>query len=256
MCGCDAVAMSNERSASAPNLRIDGADINHQFSKSLEFEADFSEYVATQFRPTSLFLASAPVFRDRDRPEIFKASAILRDISELQYGISGKRVSERASLVLRLPEMPLRIPRACAVCRQTGPGCDFRPQSPRRGSPGDGFAELCGLQKHKPFECVGETFESAAVMSTLGEHPAWRDDRVVRRLNRGIPCACANWSRAISGIAGGQTTPPGSCPVYGDTRCVRLTSAHAASPYGGSAAKAGPRSGFCANFTRACPSSS
>jgi UDP-N-acetyl-alpha-D-muramoyl-L-alanyl-L-glutamate epimerase len=47
----------------------------------------------------------------------------------------------------------------------------------------DGFAELCGLREHKPFECVGETSESAAVMSDLENHPDWREDRVVRQLN-------------------------------------------------------------------------
>ena len=47
----------------------------------------------------------------------------------------------------------------------------------------DGFAELCGLQRHKPFECVGEIEESAAVMAHLGGHPDWRDDAVVRRLH-------------------------------------------------------------------------
>jgi hypothetical protein len=45
-----------------------------------------------------------------------------------------------------------------------------------------GFAELCGLREHKPFECVGEVGESAAVMSHLGGHPIWRKDAVVRRL--------------------------------------------------------------------------
>src|SRR5207237_5894286 len=45
MTGCDAIAMSNEHSASAPNLRVDDTEINHQFSKSLEFEDDFPEYV-------------------------------------------------------------------------------------------------------------------------------------------------------------------------------------------------------------------
>jgi hypothetical protein len=46
-----------------------------------------------------------------------------------------------------------------------------------------GFAELCGLQEHKPFECVGEVGESAAVMSHLGGHPIWGNDAVVRRLH-------------------------------------------------------------------------
>jgi len=47
----------------------------------------------------------------------------------------------------------------------------------------DGFAQLCGLREHKPFECVGELAESAAVMSHLANHRDWRDDAVVRRLH-------------------------------------------------------------------------
>ena len=47
----------------------------------------------------------------------------------------------------------------------------------------DGFAQLCGLQEHKPFECVGEVAESAAVMGYLGDHPDWREDAVVRQLH-------------------------------------------------------------------------
>jgi hypothetical protein len=46
----------------------------------------------------------------------------------------------------------------------------------------DGFAELCGLRAYKPFECVGEIAESAAVMTYLGNDPDWRDAAVVRRL--------------------------------------------------------------------------
>jgi hypothetical protein len=56
----------------------------------------------------------------------------------------------------------------------------------------DGFAELCGLRAIKPFECVGETSESAGVMSHLAKHPDWRDDRVVRRLNEEFPLLSDN----------------------------------------------------------------
>ena len=47
----------------------------------------------------------------------------------------------------------------------------------------DGFAELCGLQRHKPFECVGEIEESAAVMAHLAGLADWRDHVVVRALS-------------------------------------------------------------------------
>jgi hypothetical protein len=46
----------------------------------------------------------------------------------------------------------------------------------------DGFAELCGLLRHKPFECVGETEESATVMAHLSTLAPWREATVVRAL--------------------------------------------------------------------------
>ena len=51
----------------------------------------------------------------------------------------------------------------------------------------DGFAELCGLQRHKPFECVGEIEESATVMTHLAGMADWRDHVVVRALAPRLP---------------------------------------------------------------------
>ena len=55
--GFDAIAMSNEHSASAPNLVSNGVPVNHQFSKSLEFEADFSEYVGRHISPSIAYFS-------------------------------------------------------------------------------------------------------------------------------------------------------------------------------------------------------
>lgn len=52
----------------------------------------------------------------------------------------------------------------------------------------DGFAELCGLVRHKPFECVGEIEESAALFHHLGALADWRDAAVVRAVS---PQVCA-----------------------------------------------------------------
>ncbi|HWO86024.1 MAG TPA: hypothetical protein VNN75_05995, partial [Stellaceae bacterium] len=50
--GCNAVAMSNEHSASAANLSLDGVEVNHQYSKSFEFERDFAQYVEDFISPS------------------------------------------------------------------------------------------------------------------------------------------------------------------------------------------------------------
>ena len=61
----DAVVMSNEWSASIPTLEFDGHPVNHQFSKSEEFEAAFRGVLADQ--------GSAPEYFSwlRDRTELW-----------------------------------------------------------------------------------------------------------------------------------------------------------------------------------------
>jgi hypothetical protein len=184
MYGCDAVAMSNEHSASAPNLTENGAEINHQYSKSLEFERDFADYITRYISPSLTYFS------------------LLRPLSEIEI---ARRFSKYAAYfgIFRSCNTAFKQSRAargrhwCCNC----PKCRFvfLALAPFIAKPdligifgsnllddsaqGEGFAELCGVREHKPFECVGETSESAAVMAYLGEHPDWRNDRVVRHLN-------------------------------------------------------------------------
>jgi UDP-N-acetyl-alpha-D-muramoyl-L-alanyl-L-glutamate epimerase len=188
MSGCDAVAMSNEHSASAPNLYVDGVAVNHQYSKSLEFEQDFARYVERFISPSLSYFS------------------LLRPLSEIEIARIFAKHREYFG-VFRSCNTAFRQARAargrhwCCNC----PKCRFvfLALSPFVAKPDlieifgrnllddetqrDGFAELCGVRANKPFECVGETSESAGVMSHLAGHREWRDDRVVRRLNDEFP---------------------------------------------------------------------
>jgi hypothetical protein len=193
MSGCNAVAMSNEHSASAANLCLDGIEINHQYSKSFEFERDFTQYVERFISPSISYFS------------------LLRPLSEIEI---ARRFSKYPAYfgVFRSCNTAFRQSREsrgrhwCCDC----PKCRFvfLALSPfiakpdlveifgrnllEDGMQGDAFAELCGLRAIKPFECVGETYESAGVMSCLADHPDWRDDSVVRRLNAEFPLLRAN----------------------------------------------------------------
>ncbi len=186
--GCNAVAMSNEHSASAANLSLDGIEINHQYSKSLEFEQDFAAYVERSISPSISYFS------------------LLRPLSEIEI---ARRFSNYPAYfgIFRSCNTAFRQAReargSCWCC--DCPKCRFvfLALSPFVAKPDlieifggnllddetqrDGFAELCGLRANKPFECVGEISESAGVMSHLAGHPDWRDDRVVRRLNEEFP---------------------------------------------------------------------
>jgi len=188
MSGCDAIAMSNEHSANIPNLKFNDVEINHQFSKSLEFEQDFAEYMQYFITPSIRYFS------------------LLRPLSEVEIARRFTKYPQYFGK-FRSCNTAFRQSRAargkhwCGNC----PKCRFvflalAPFIPKRDLIGifgrnllddpmqsDGFAALCGLQEHKPFECVGETSESAAVMSNLRDRPDWRGDYVVRQLSDTFP---------------------------------------------------------------------
>jgi hypothetical protein len=180
--GFDAVAMANERSASAGNLEWDGVDVNHQFSKGLRAER----------------LLSAAVEELAPRMRLF---SILRPASELAIARAFARMQPyhaaftSCNASFRL-DPALRARSWCCDC----PKCRFvflalapfsAPEHLRavfgrdlldEDSQFAGFALLTASGGHKPFECVGEEHESLAAMRLLADDPRWSAHRVVRRL--------------------------------------------------------------------------
>ena len=123
--GFDAIAMSNEHSASAPNI----ADVNHQYSKSFEFEQAFSRllerHVVTGVRYFSLLRPLTEIAIARRFARHAAYFPVFRSCNTA-FRQSPERRSEQ--LVLRLSEMPLRLPGAGAVRGPAAPGRDIRPR--------------------------------------------------------------------------------------------------------------------------------
>ncbi|HEY0517556.1 MAG TPA: hypothetical protein VGD00_10580 [Solirubrobacteraceae bacterium] len=181
--GFDAVAMANERSASAGNLRWHGVDVNHQFSKGLRAER---------------LLSAALRELDGPAPRCF---SVLRPASELAIARGFARMESyhhaftSCNAIFRLDES-LRASSWCCDC----PKCRFvflalapfsSPEHLRELFGADlladegqyeGFALLAASGGHKPFECVGEEQESIAAMRLLAADGSWREHTVVRRL--------------------------------------------------------------------------
>jgi hypothetical protein len=186
--GCNAVAMSNEHSASAPNLSLGGVEINHQYSKSLEFEQDFARYVEHFISPDISYFS---LLRPLSEIEIARRFAKYREY----FGVFRScNTAFRQAREARGRHWCCNCPKCRFVFLALSPfvakadlieifGCNLLDDEAQR----DGFAELCGFRANKPFECVGETSESACVMSHLAGHPEWRDDSVVRRLYGEFP---------------------------------------------------------------------
>ena len=174
------IAMSNERSANIGNLWYDGLEINHQYSKSLEFEKDMSSYINNH------------ILRN------LRYFSFLRPLSELAISRIFCSLCQKYHEIFASCSAGFRIVNAspkrwCLEC----PKCLFvfvmlapflekeklismfgknlladKEQIPK-------FKEIIGYGDHKPFSCIGEFEEAIAALVFLCESEKWEDDEVI-----------------------------------------------------------------------------
>ena len=188
----DAVVMSNEWSASIPTLQYQGRPVNHQYSKSADFEAAFRGVLA-------------------GRPEYF---SWLRDRTELWVGrefaaLEQYHPSFRSCNKAFYTDPARRLDHWCGQCDKCcfidlilapfTPATSLRKIFQQSGEPLDDpdlapkFRALLGAGV-KPFECVGEVNECRAAVLLA----ARRDDRAGTRLLQDLAAEVAGWPDAPS----------------------------------------------------------
>jgi UDP-N-acetyl-alpha-D-muramoyl-L-alanyl-L-glutamate epimerase len=204
--GLGPVVMSNERSASDPNLIWNGHEVNHQWSKGVEAEGLLRAAVTTHAGLTE------PYF------------SLLRSLSELHIAQLFARHTQYDDVVTSCNKaFKLHDPTArwCGDC----PKCRFVYLAMAPAMPRDrlnhifghdlfadeaqvpGFLELLGIDAHKPFECVGEVEESVVALSMLDD-----DAPVLVALRAAVPAAAwATANREDVLTPGGPTYVP---PAY------------------------------------------
>lgn len=157
------IALSNESSANEPT--IPGTNINHQYSKSIEFEQDFRNYVLKYISPDLQYFS------------------LLRPLNELQI----------AALFARNPAF-YSVFRSCNVGSKTNSWCCncpkclftfimlscFIPEHTMQEIFGENLLEkgsliplleqLSGLAREKPFECIGTIDEVNSALRNLSQN--------------------------------------------------------------------------------------
>jgi hypothetical protein len=184
--GLGPVVMSNERSASDPNLIWNGHEVNHQWSKGVAAEGLLRAAVTAHAGLTE------PYF------------SLLRSLSELHIAQLFARHTRYDDVVTSCNKaFKLHDPTArwCGDC----PKCRFvflamAPFMPRERlahifgrdlfadeAQVPGYLELLGIDAHKPFECVGEVEESLVALALMSEQDQWRDAPVLTALRAAVP---------------------------------------------------------------------
>ena len=210
--GLGPVVMSNERSASDPNLVWNGHEINHQWSKGVAAEGLLRAAVTAHSGLTE------PYF------------SLLRSLSELHIAQLFARhdtyddVVTSCNKAFKLHDPTARWCGDCPKCRfvflAMAPAMDrarlrriFGHDLFADPAQVPGFLELLGIDAHKPFECVGEVQESLVALSMLDD-----DAPVLVALRAAVPAsAWAEASRDDVLTPGGPTyVPPAYAKVLSD----------------------------------------
>ncbi|HQV71778.1 MAG: UDP-N-acetyl-alpha-D-muramoyl-L-alanyl-L-glutamate epimerase [Dokdonella sp.] len=210
--GHDAIAFSNERSASSATLEYDGVPINHQWSKGWEFERSFADLVRTRvaadlhyyslLRPLSELAVASRFARSNRYDDVFSSC-------NRNFRILGPKPSDRWCgqcpkchfvFLALAPFMPK--PRLLGIF-----GRNLLDDPAQVG----GFDALIEYRDHKPFECVGEGRESRAAMAELASRAEWREDAIIERFAHEILPRLDAAELAIAPllvVAGEQRIPP------------------------------------------------
>jgi len=182
----DTIAMSNERSANIGNIQFKGMEINHQWSKSQEFEVRFRDLLKSEICPNIKYFS---ILRE------FSELYITRLFSNLHKYHAHFSSCNNAYKITDQTEK--KWCGDCDKCRFVflilAPFIDkealiniFETNLFEKPAKKQKFEALLGLKGHKPFECVGEIEESTAAWTLVNENPQWNHTRMIRELAQRI----------------------------------------------------------------------
>jgi hypothetical protein len=175
------VVLSNEQSANEPTLHYKGVAINHQYSKSQEFERDYQQYLAATFGSSLRYYSLLRSLGELRIAELFAKEAFdkYHDVfsscnrafvhGSTQLSWCGK-CSKCAFVFLALtPFIDRRKLEALWDGKNLLLDPSLRPA----------YRQLLGIEGDKPLDCVGEVQESRAAMQlAFALYPELRQEYV------------------------------------------------------------------------------
>ena len=188
----DAVVLSNEGSASVPTLFHSGEPVNHQWSKSIEFERDFAHLVAaslgSELSVFSYLRSRSELWVAQQFAELTKFHDVFRSCNRSFHQDPTQRLQQWCGTcdkccfidLILAPFLPAASLRRIFASREPLDHPELRPR----------FETLLGLAAEaKPFECVGDLDECRAAVSLAAARPDRRDTPMLRQLASAVAAA-------------------------------------------------------------------
>ena len=171
--GAKDVVVSNEWSANEATIFVDGQSVNHQYSKSLEFENDFQELLIRNYGQSHRYYSLLRNMNELQISEIFAKDSFskYKDV----FCSCNKAYRQNQSSI----SWCRKCPKCCFVFLALTPFLDKNELevvfggNPLIDIENDYiYRELIGETNKKPFECVGTVGESRwAMLKALDKYP-------------------------------------------------------------------------------------
>jgi hypothetical protein len=179
--GFDAVAFSNEQSASEGNLEYLGTEVNHQWSKSLEFERMFQEYLAKYVTGDVAYFSFLRPWSELKIAEVFSRYPQYFPVTtscNTNWRIVKERPKERwcgacPKCAFAFAVLAAWVPAKTLIETFGGNLFETFELLPTYG-------ELLGTTGSKPFECVGTPEETRAAFLLARKQEEFRESAAMK----------------------------------------------------------------------------
>lgn len=181
------ICMSLEKSANYGQIDFFGMDVNHQYSKSEEFEEDLRKYVSQYIHEGIEYFSFLRAFNELKIAEIFSHLDRFEKFAPLFTSCNTNfRINRQKPDTLWCG----KCPKCAFVFLILAPFVDKSQLVQIFGSNlladpelESLYEEILGLKRFKPFECVGTVEESRAALWMIHDRVQWRDDILMTKFS-------------------------------------------------------------------------
>jgi UDP-N-acetyl-alpha-D-muramoyl-L-alanyl-L-glutamate epimerase len=196
--GLGPVVMSNESSASSPNLQWRGEPVNHQWSKSADAEQALQAALRSRLGVDGLYFSLLRHLNEMQIAQLFCSTTAYDDVltsCNNAYTIDRPATQRWCGNCPKCRFVFLALAPFAGVERMvTIFGANLLQDETQL----PGYRALLGIGTFKPFECVGEIEESQAAVVQLAGLAPWREAAVVRQLLAEISSPLPSWSEVLT----------------------------------------------------------
>lgn len=186
ICGYRYIISSNEASANYGNVEYLGEEINHQWSKSMEFEEMFGNYVNKYITPDIYYFSLLRPFHEIKIAQLFSkypnyfptfSSCNKNFTIEKQINKKWCRKCPKCAFIFAILAAFLSKDEVIKIF-----GKNLFADTPLANT----YKELLGVKNSKPFECVGTPEETRLALYLVYKKGEFNNDIVIRMFKREV----------------------------------------------------------------------